>query len=88
MKLLIFGQPDSYVGKQDLTRLMESLERSGREVEHIDALSRSGVERMAIYDVVTAPAFVVVDDDGGIISSWQHEWPSYEELSHAFGAFA
>lgn len=88
MKLLVFGEPQAYTDKHNLERLLKALEKSGRQVERIDILTREGVARMATYGVMTTPAFVVINDDGVAVSDWQYSQPNYEELSHAFGVFA
>jgi hypothetical protein len=42
---------------------------------------------MEAYDIVSTPALLVLNDDGAVISTWQHALPSYEEIGHAFGVF-
>lgn len=86
MKLLVFGQPASYADKKAFAKMIEKVERSGKVVEEVDSNGRDGIARMETYDVVTTPALLVLSDDGSLVSSWQHSMPSYEEISHAFGA--
>ncbi len=87
MKLLVFGQPTSYVDQKAFARMIEKVELSGKVVEEVDSLSRDGIARMEAYDIVSTPALLVLNDDGAVISTWQHALPSYEEIGHAFGVF-
>ena len=85
MKLLVFGRPTSYAEQQTFQALLDRAKRAGRTVELVETTSREGIARMQIYDVVTTPALVVVNDDGVLIAGWQHRVPSYDELNDALG---
>lgn len=83
MKLLVFGQPESYAQRRDFQRQLDRLGTAGAHLEEVSTESRDGIARMEVYGVVTTPALVVVNDEGSVLALWQHEMPSFDDVRHA-----
>ena len=74
MKVVVLYRPDS-----EFSRSVDELIRALREVHNIDDRhlqildydSREGSAMASIYDIMTQPAIMVINDDGGYIKHWE-----------------
>lgn len=85
MKVLVLYRPDS-----EFARNVEDFLRGLREVHDVDDRrlqvmnydSREGSAVASLYDVMTQPAILVVNDDGSYVKHWEGgELPLQEEVA-------
>jgi len=84
MRIILFGKPELLADQRNLKRLIDECEATLGPVERVSATSRSGVSLMQVYDIVTTPAWVVLQDDGVALGIWQHTPPSLNDLGAHF----
>ena len=85
MKVLVLYRPNS-----EFSRLVEEFVR-GLQTQHniderhlqvLDYDSREGSSTASMYDVMTQPSILIVNDDGSYVKSWQgNELPLMEEVA-------
>jgi hypothetical protein len=85
MKVLVLYRPDS-----EFARSVEDFLRGLREVHDVDDRhlqvmnydSREGSATASLYDVMTQPAVLVVNDDGSYVKHWEGgDLPLQEEVA-------
>lgn len=86
MKALLFvRQTENGLEEIELNQLKEKLEIRKTSVEQIDINSRRGVEIAQAYNVLDAPALVLMREDGVAQAFWQTDLPTDNQLQSAFG---
>lgn len=86
MKALLFTHHQE-VGLEEveLDQLKEKLNIHRMPVEQIDIDSRQGTEIARAYDVLDAPALVLMREDGVAQAFWQTDLPTDNQLQSALG---
>jgi thioredoxin-related protein len=76
MKVLVLYRPKSEHARKveiflhDLQK-QHDVDQSSLKILDVD--SREGIELATVYDIMTTPAIVVTDNNGGYINSWVGE---------------
>jgi len=85
MKVVVLYRPDS-----EFARSVEEFLRDLRQVHNLDDKhlevvnydSREGTAMASIYDIMTQPAILIVNNDGGYVKHWEgSELPLQEEVA-------
>lgn len=80
MKLLVFyRQKDGVDSEYD--DFMKSLSKLSAPYEQINPDSRDGSDRAEIYEVVSYPTIMLVDDDGRPLAIWRDSLPSVDQIN-------
>lgn len=81
--MLVFYRPDSEHARRT-EEFLRDLERqhdiSPKSIQIISIDSREGASMASLYDVISYPGIVVVDEMGGFVKSWSGELPLMDEL--------
>ena len=86
MKALLFTHPSEHgINEIELGQLEEKLAISYTPVEQIDIDTRNGSEIAQSYDVLDAPALVLLREDGVAQGFWQTDLPTDSQLHSALG---
>ncbi|NHJ33577.1 MAG: thioredoxin family protein [Asgard group archaeon] len=79
MKLKIFTKLDcpncpaaKKIGKQ--------LEEKGAKIEWLDLDEEEGLSEAVYYDVLSTPAFIVIDENDNEVNAWRGDLPTIELL--------
>lgn len=83
MRMLVFYRPDSEharLTEEFLRDLQRQHDVSPKGIQSISIDTREGASLASLYDVISYPGIVVVDDNGGYIKSWSGELPLMDEL--------
>ena len=92
MKVVVLYRPNS-----EYARAVEDFLRGLREVHNLDERhlkvldydSRDGSALASIYDIMTQPAILVTNDDGGYIKHWEgSKLPLQEEVTGYMFSFS
>lgn len=72
MKVLILYRPvsESARGIEEFIRNLQAL-HGGQRLEVLDYDSREGSATASLYDLVTHPAILVIQEDGSLQKSWE-----------------
>lgn len=73
MKILVLYRPNSEHARKVETFLHDlqmQHDVSPSALKILDVDSREGIELAKIYDVMTTPAIIATDNDGGFVYSW------------------
>jgi hypothetical protein len=82
MRIHVLYRPRSEHGTQVEQYLREFSSRCSAKVELIDIDTREGSAEAELYDIVGYPAVLAINDDGGLLNSWQGEQlPLMDELA-------
>lgn len=85
MKVVVLYRPDS-----EFSSSVENFLRGLRQVHDVDERhlqvlnydSREGSAMANLYDVMTQPAILIINDDGGYVKHWEgSELPLQEEVA-------
>lgn len=86
MRVMFFGEPDTYSNQRDYQRLVEdSKEQFGADyVSEHDSDSRDSIATLQIYQVFNTPAVLVCREDGSPVAIWQHTLPTLSDISYFY----
>lgn len=84
MKAVILYKPDTETDTQMQDYLREFNHRTGKDIELVDADSPRGVELGKLYDILSFPALLALEDDGRFMEAWPEidKWPTMSELTY------
>lgn len=86
MKALLFYQPsETGVAEIELGQLEQKLDEDRLPIEKINVESRRGSEMAQSYDIMIAPALVLLREDGAAQAAWQSDLPTIDQLQSAIG---
>lgn len=86
MKALLFTHnQETGLEEVELDQLKDKLNIHRMPVEQIDIDSRQGTEIARAYDVLDAPALVLMREDGVAQAFWQTDLPTDNQLQSALG---
>lgn len=86
MKALLFTHhQETGLEEVELDQLKDKLHIHKMPVEQIDIDSRQGIEVARAYDVMDAPALVLMREDGIAQAFWQTDLPTDNQLHAALG---
>lgn len=83
MKVLVLYRPNSEhaVAVESFLRDLERERNVENSVEVVSLDTREGASTASLYDIVRYPGFLVLDNFGSIIRSWQGEpFPMLDEI--------
>jgi hypothetical protein len=86
MKALVFYTPsDVGIAEIELEQLEQKLDEDRLPVEKVDLESRRGSELAQSFDIMVAPALVLLREDGAAQALWQSDLPTSDQLHAAIG---
>lgn len=86
MKALLFTHPNEHgLEEIELDQLKNKLSISHTTIDQIDIDSKLGSEIARSYDVLDAPALVLMREDGVAQAFWQTDLPTDNQLQSALG---
>jgi hypothetical protein len=88
MKVLVFYRPDSEHARKTeefMRELLRQHDLSPKQIETVSIDTREGASLASLYDILSYPGVVVVDNYGAYIKSWSGDLPLMDEvMSYAF----
>jgi hypothetical protein len=92
MKVVVLYRPNSEYARsvEDFLRgLREVHDLDDRKLQVLDYDSRDGSAVASVYDIMTQPAILVINDDGGYIKHWEgKDLPLQEEVTGYMYSFS
>lgn len=92
MKVVVLYRPNSEYARdveEFLRDLREAHDLDERHLQVLDYDSRDGSAMASIYDVMSQPAILVVNDDGGYVKHWEgRHLPLQEEVTGYMFSFS
>lgn len=86
MKALLFTHPSEHgLNELEIDQLKEKLSINHMPIEQIDIDTTLGSEIAQSYDVLDAPALVLLREDGVAQGFWQTDLPTDNQLHSALG---
>lgn len=83
--LLFYQQSELGVAEIEIDQLERKLDEDRLPIEKIDVESRRGSEMAEIYNIMVAPALVLLREDGVAQAEWQSDLPTNDQLQSAIG---
>lgn len=86
MKVIFFGEPESYVDQREYRQLIESAtdQLGVNVVSQRDTLSRDSIASMELYQIFNTPAVLICREDGALVALWQHSIPSMSDIGYHY----
>lgn len=83
MKVVVLYRPNSEYGTTVEQYARDFLRRTSRAIELLDVDSIEGTRLAELYDVVSYPTVIDIDNDGQLVSSWAatETMPLIDEVS-------
>lgn len=83
MKVVVLYRPQSEHGTMVEQYARDFLHRTSRALELLDVDSKEGVRLAELYDIVSYPTVVALDNGGQLVSSWRatETMPLIDEVS-------
>lgn len=69
----------------ELEQLQQKLQEDHLPIQKIDVESRRGSEMAESYEIMVAPALVLLREDGVAQAAWQSDLPTTDQLQMAIG---
>ena len=84
MKVIILRKLNAETDTQLQGYLRDFEQRTGKQIELMDADSKEGVELAQVYDILQFPAILVPEDTGELVQAWSEidKWPTISELGY------
>lgn len=84
MKVIILHKPNSETDTQLQGYLRDFEQRTGKQIELVDAETKEGIDLAQIYDILQFPAILAREYTGEFVQSWSEidKWPTISELSY------
>lgn len=84
MKVIILRKLNAETDTQLQGYLRDFEQRTGKQIELMDADSKEGVELAQVYDILQFPAILVREDTGELVQAWSEidKWPTISELGY------
>ncbi len=84
MNIIILHKPNSETDTQLQGYLRDFEQRTGKQIELMDAESKEGIDLAQIYDILQFPAILAREDTGEFVQAWSEidKWPTISELSY------
>ncbi len=85
MKAILFSLGIANPKSIEIQKLLASLKQNSISISEIDINTRRGSEMGSTYDILSAPALVILREDGVVQGSWQDQLPDNDEIHEAVG---
>ncbi len=80
MKLLVFNRQKAGIDNE-YDDFIKGLSKLSAPYEQINPDSRDGSDRAEIYEVVSYPTIMLVDDDGRPLAIWRDSLPTVDQIN-------
>lgn len=85
MKVVVLYRPDSEYARnvEDFLRGLRTVHNvDEHQLEVVNYDSREGTAMASMYDIMTQPAILVMNDDGGYVKHWEgNDLPLQDEVA-------